>query len=175
MGTSNEKIVDCLNSLIHLDADAVELYQSAIDRIDDDPSARSDLESFKADHQRHIVDLTRVVRNLGGEPASGEQDLKGKALEAMTALRSMTGTAGALKAMRMNEKLTNKTYDDALDQDLPAVALAIVTKNRDDERRHLAAIERHLERITGSKDEDRDVSEVDGEYGDDLGEPTMRH
>lgn len=175
MGTSNKDTIRCLNDLIRLDADAVELYQSAIERVDDS-AVKSDLQAFRADHQRHIVDLTRVVTDLGGEPAPGKQDLKGKALEAVTAMRSMTGTVGALKAMRMNEKLTNKTYDDAMDEeDLPAMALAIVTRNRDDERRHLASIEQHLTRLSGSKlDADRELPES-GRYGDDLRTPTTRH
>lgn len=176
MGTSNKDTIRGLNDLIRLDADAVELYQSAIERVDDS-AVKSDLQAFRADHQRHITDLTRVVGDLGGEPAPAKQDLKGKALEAVTAMRSMTGTTGALKAMRMNEKLTNKTYDDAIaDQDLPAMALAVVMRNRDDERRHLASIEQHLDRLGGTKlDPDRERPEAGGRIGGDLRTPTTRH
>jgi demethoxyubiquinone hydroxylase (CLK1/Coq7/Cat5 family) len=70
--------------------------------------------------------------------------LKGYLIEGFTALRSMTGTEGALKAMRTNEKITNKNYDKALSQDLPADVAAIVRRNRDDERRHLEYIETAL-------------------------------
>jgi rubrerythrin len=55
------------------------------------------------------------------------------------------GTESALKAMRSNEKLTNRTYDNALDLEMPADVRAVVSGNRDDERRHLEFIERCLE------------------------------
>jgi len=170
MGTSNRETITCLNELIRLDADAVELYQSAIDRVDD-AAVKADLLAFQRDHNTHISDLTRVVSDLGGEPEPAKQDLKGKALELVTAMRSMTGTEGALKAMRTNEKLTNKTYDDAAAKELPPLARALITRNRSDERRHLAAIERHLERITGKK-LDEEAPEV---RAPEMQVPTWRH
>jgi hypothetical protein len=63
----------------------------------------------------------------------------------------VTGTVGALRAMRMNEKLTNKTYDKAVRLDLPPMALEVVTRNLEDERRHLAAIENHIDRIAADE------------------------
>jgi hypothetical protein len=65
----------------------------------------------------------------------------------MTKLRSATGTIGALKAMRMNEKLTNRTYEKQVRGELPPIALEVVTRNLEDERRHLAAIEEHITRL----------------------------
>jgi hypothetical protein len=59
----------------------------------------------------------------------------------------VTGTLGALKAMRMNEQLTNRSYDRAAELDLPAGPRAFVIANLADERRHLAAIEAHIERL----------------------------
>ena len=51
---------------------------------------------------------------LGGNPPKRSVDLKGLLLEGFTALRSVTGTEGALKAMQSNEKTTNKKYQEAL-------------------------------------------------------------
>jgi uncharacterized protein (TIGR02284 family) len=135
--------ISTLNELIQLDIDAVHAYEQAIDRIDMRQIAE-DLERFKGDHQRHIRELSAAVRQLGADPPERSPDLKGYLIEGFTALRSMTGTEGALKAMRTNEKITNKNYDKALSQDLPADVAAIVRRNRDDERRHLEYIENAL-------------------------------
>jgi uncharacterized protein (TIGR02284 family) len=140
--------IELLNDLIQLDYDAVQAYKQAIEKIDD-VAARADLVAFQADHERHIADLSRTVRMMGGEPEEAGRDLKGVLLEGLTALRSVTGTLGALRAMRMNEKLTNRSYERALEVRLPIAARDVVLRNREDERRHLSAIETHIERLSG--------------------------
>lgn len=163
--------VDELNDLIQLDFDAVQAYQQAIDRIErDDAEVRADLERFRADHERHITDLGAAIRALGHEPKEVGRDLKGVLLEGMTALRSATGTLGALKAMRMNEKLTNKSYARAAEVRLPLVAREVVARNLDDERRHLAAITAHIARLDASYIEDESEVEVEEESEDLEGE-----
>jgi uncharacterized protein (TIGR02284 family) len=146
--------IEALNDLIQLDFDAVHAYKQAIEKIDD-VIARMDLEAFQADHEQHISDLSQVVRMIGGEPVELGRDLKGVLLEGLTALRSVTGTLGALRAMKMNEKLTNRAYERALEMTLPAGAREVVLRNREDERRHLAAIEVHIARLAGERDEYR--------------------
>jgi uncharacterized protein (TIGR02284 family) len=136
-------IIEQLNELIQLDIDAVHAYQQAIDRIDV-PGIAEDLEGFKGDHERHIDELSAAVRRLGGEPPKRTRDFKGYLIEGFTALRSITGTEGALKAMRSNERTTNKKYDEALSEPLPPDIAALVRRNRDDERRHLQYIENAL-------------------------------
>jgi uncharacterized protein (TIGR02284 family) len=143
-----------LNDLIQLDFDAVQAYKQAIAKIDD-VVARADLESFQEDHEDHIRQLSQTVRMMGGEPEKAGRDLKGLLLEGLTALRSVTGTLGALRAMRTNEKITNRSYERALQEKLPSAPREVVLKNREDERRHLASIEVHIERLSGSPEQDR--------------------
>ncbi len=146
-GTMKDNIVDELNKLIQLDFDASKTYEQALEHAEDDEQVREDLTAFRADHLRHIGDLGIVIRRLRGEPIEPNRDVKGVLLEGMTKLRSVTGVKGALKAMRMNEKLTNKTYDKASEMDLPAEVRAVIDANLADERRHLATIDAHLERL----------------------------
>ena len=163
-----DDVIDQLNTLIQLDYDAIKAYQQAIERIDEvDIDVRDDLMLFQADHQRHVEDLTRVVRDLGGEPQEQSRDLKGVLLEGMTALRSATGTLGALRAMRMNEKLTNRSYDKAVGVvGFPPIAQAVIEQNREDERRHLTTIQTHIERLSDTSiDEDDDVA-IGAPHGD---------
>jgi rubrerythrin len=141
------KVVDHLNKLIQLDFDAALTYKDALVHVDD-PSARIDLESFLVDHERHVMELSSIVRDLGGSPINVHRDIKGALLEGVTKLRSRSGTVGALRAMRMNEKLTNRVYDREVGLYMPPIAQVIVMENQADERRHLAAIEAHIDRLT---------------------------
>ncbi len=145
-------IVKALNDLVQLDYDASKTYQHAIDHMDDEVM-RADLRAFMNDHLRHITDLSAAIRDLGGEPIEPRRDVKGIVLESMTMLRAVGGTNGALKAMRVNEKLTNRVYEKASALALPLRAKEIVLANLDDERRHLAAIEAHIARITARRGE----------------------
>jgi hypothetical protein len=156
------KVCDHLNKLIQLDFDAAGTYREAILHVDD-PAARADLHVFLGDHERHVMELTRIVRDLGATPIEAHRDFKGVILEGMTRLRSR-GTLGALRAMRMNEKLTNRSYDKASEVYMPPIGQVIVMENLADERRHLAAIEAHIERL--SDKHYYDVGRIDREHPD---------
>jgi hypothetical protein len=93
-----------------------------------------------------VDELSTLIRNRGGTPPQRAADLKGFLIEGFTTIRSATGTGGALRAMRMNELLTNKRYIDALSADLPAEVRVVVQRNMDDERRHLEFIEQAIVR-----------------------------
>lgn len=141
------KVVDHLNKLVQLDFDASLTYKDALVHIDD-AFARADLEMFLRDHERHVMELTSIIRDLGGEPIDVHRDFQGVVRESMTKLRSRSGTLGALRAMRMNEKWTNKRYDREAEIYMPPIGQAIVLENREDERRHLAVIESHIDRLS---------------------------
>lgn len=143
MTSDNKSIAQKLTKLIKLDVDAVRAYQQALDNIDV-PAIHTSLSQFRDDHQRHIAELSAAIRDLGEEPPSNAPDIKGFFIEGFTAIRSLTGTEGALKAMRGNEKLTTSTYHDALSEDLPANIQALIRKNYADEQRHLQYIEHML-------------------------------
>lgn len=153
------KVCEQLNKLILLDFDAAGTYREALVHIED-PGARSDLHAFLGDHERHVLELTQVVRDLGRMPVEAHRDVKGMILEGMTKLRSRS-TLGALRAMRMNEWLTNRIYDRSAEFFMPPIGQAIVLENLADERRHLAAIESHISRLSGRHY--YDVNRVDRE------------
>jgi uncharacterized protein (TIGR02284 family) len=156
--TPAHEIVEILNELVQLDYDAMQAYEHAIDRVEDDEVA-DDLEAFLADHQRHVDDLAQLVRELGGEPIEPHRDLKGLLLEGLTALRSATGTKGVLAAMRTAEKLMHRTYTRTLAQPLPSHVCAVVAVHAADEQRHLAAIEMHLDRLSHHAIDERALAE----------------
>ncbi|MBI4405836.1 MAG: ferritin-like domain-containing protein [Deltaproteobacteria bacterium] len=136
--------IDRLNSLIQLDYDAVLAYSQAIDNVELD-EVKDKFSGFKADHERHIQELSSEVRTLGGIPHERARDLKGFFIEGFTAIRSMTGTAGALKAMRMNELLTNRNYQRTMKEAFPDRTKRILERNFQDEQRHIKYIEQAIE------------------------------
>ncbi len=138
------EIVNCLLNLVQLDIDAVHAYRQAIQKIDIQ-TVKDQLTLFKADHHRHIKDLSPMIETFGGTSPEFSKDFKGYLIEGFTAIRSITGTEGALKAMKTNEQLTTKTYDKALKNDLPPEVREVVARNSEDEKRHLQYIERALE------------------------------
>jgi len=138
------KIVDDLISLVHLDIDAIHAYDQAIEKIEI-RSIKNQLKIFREDHFRHVNDLSVEVKKMGGTPPEFKKDFKGFVLQGFTALRSVTGTEGALHAMETNEKITNSSYEKALSWDLPQDVRSIVERNREDERRHLEFIRRAIE------------------------------
>jgi uncharacterized protein (TIGR02284 family) len=145
-------VVEHLRALIHLDFDASLSYEQALEYVDDE-AVRQDFESFRSDHERHVMELTRVVEDLGGKAEAVTRDVKGVLLESVTKLRSITGTLGALRAMRTNEKLSASAYAKTNRLDLPPPALEVVTRALEDEKRHEAAIARHIARVAADEKE----------------------
>ncbi len=140
---TNQEIVSELNSLMHLDIDAMRAYGQALENIGS-PEVKGRLSEFRRDHERHISVLAPEVMRHGGKPPENRLDLKGFVIQGFTAIRSMTGTEGALKAMEMNEKLTNRTYVNALSMPFPQELVALLRTCADDERRHLDYIQECL-------------------------------
>ncbi|MBD3345190.1 MAG: DUF2383 domain-containing protein [Chitinivibrionales bacterium] len=139
------QIIDTLKSLMQLDVDASHAYDQAIKRVDEsDADIKSQLEVYQGDHDRHVERLADLIRQQGEEPPKVSPDLSGFLIEGFTALRSMMGTDGALKAMEGNEKLTNKKYSNAHGLDLPQEIKTVIDENYDDEKRHLQYIQEKL-------------------------------
>src|SRR4051794_34380428 len=90
-----------LRALIHLDIDAVYAYKQAIDHAEA-PLVRDQLMRCQSDHERHIAQMSALMRTYGGEPPPFTWDLKGLLLAGITALRGLRGTHGVLRAMRLN-------------------------------------------------------------------------
>jgi uncharacterized protein (TIGR02284 family) len=134
---------DTMKQLVELDYDAVAAYQAAIDRLDD-PFTRDHLGEFMSDHQRHIQELSHLLRELGFEPPT-ESDAKAFLTQGKVVIGSLVGDKGILAAMRSNEDDTNEAYERALErEDVLPRARGLLERNLEDERRHRAWIEQRL-------------------------------
>lgn len=137
--------IEKLCDLIQLDRDAVEAYEAAINRIDA-ANFRARLSDFKTDHERHIADLSAIVRQNGHRPPT-EGDFKRFLTQGKVVLGDLIGNRGILRAMLSNEKDTNQQYEEAIADPMlvthPEVR-AVLERNLADERRHKAWIEAQL-------------------------------
>jgi rubrerythrin len=129
--------------LMKLDIDAVHAYDQAIDNTEL-ISMRETLAHFRSDHQRHVVQLRKLIEAFDVVPPDDSQDFKGFLMEGFTALRSLSGVEGALKAMKTNEELTNRRYREALAEGFPPNTRELLEKSYQDEQEHLKFIERAL-------------------------------
>jgi uncharacterized protein (TIGR02284 family) len=136
---NRDEILDNLEKLIQLDVDATHAYDQAIKNVSEQ-AIKDKLISFQADHRRHIDLLSAQVLEFGGTPPELTSDFKGFLISGFTALRSLTGTKGALEAMETNERLTTSKYSEACKLAFPADVLAIVQSNLADEQRHLSFV-----------------------------------
>ena len=94
--------IDQLNSFLRGEISAVETYKMALDKLDKDSKARTDLEQVKASHQERIDVLTSEIRTQGGEPAegSGPWGLFAKAVEGAAGI---FGEQAAIAALEQGE------------------------------------------------------------------------
>ncbi|GFO53441.1 hypothetical protein GMSM_04480 [Geomonas sp. Red276] len=144
-----DDILNQLEKLIHLDVDATHAYDQAIKNVNEQV-IKDKLIQFQADHRKHIDLLSAKVLELGGTPPELSSDFKGFIISGFTALRSLTGTKGALEAMETNERLTTSKYDEACKLDFPVDIRTIVEQNYADEQRHLAFVREALQTLQKS-------------------------
>jgi uncharacterized protein (TIGR02284 family) len=138
-----KKTVALLNRLIHLDYDAVAAYEAAIERLhlvnDQDQLGR-----FMADHRRHILDLTAIVIENGGQAVSAA-DYKEVLTKGRVVIAGLMGERAVLEAMKSNEDATNAAYEKATrEPSITSRLRAVLDRNLNDERRHRAWIEQRL-------------------------------
>jgi uncharacterized protein (TIGR02284 family) len=143
MSLSTKDIIEECNDLIRFDHDAIGAYNEAIDSINELP-IKDQLIRFRGDHERHVLDLSAVVRRLGGDPPE-KPGLRGVIRKTMTKAAGLGGTELTLKAMRSNEEVLNKQYRERLQKAFPSDILELIRQNFNDEQRHLAWVEQALQ------------------------------
>ncbi len=139
VGTQSD-LSSFLKELIELEYDAVEAYRTALDRLTDRDNQRQ-INTFLADHQRHVSELTGFMRSMGESPPDGG-DIKQVLTKGKVFLGSIFGDRAILMAMKTNEDDTNTAYERAVGRtDLTMQLRNIMEKHLADERRHRDWIE----------------------------------
>ncbi|UQA55419.1 DUF2383 domain-containing protein [Polyangium aurulentum] len=130
----DDKVITFINDLIALDLACAAAYAVSA-KACKDQEIRNKLLEFKGDHDRHVSELSEVVRDMGGEPIE-RIDAKGMLIEGYTMLSSQEDRTAVL-AMKGNEELSNNAYASALQANLPNEIREMVMRNFEDERRHM--------------------------------------
>ena|SRR5579871_5809651 len=145
VGTESE-LVDLLMDLIKLDYDAIEAYNSAIQKLKN-KSFADQMRVFRDDHERHTKNLRPFVTQLGKKaPTSG--DAKSLLTTGKVAMAALLGDKAILMAMKTNEDDTNTAYERATGHaGLTAELRKILSGNLSDERRHRTWIEETMKKM----------------------------
>lgn len=146
LGESPEdREVDELIAIAELDREAAAAYEVAAAGL---PSAeaREQLMQFRGDHLRHAVSIGVLLQARGlklpEEPGRAETS----AMADLAAAAVEMGTKAALLAMVSNERLTNGTYEAALQVVTDEDARGVLQRNFADEQRHLKWLQDNRDR-----------------------------
>ncbi|WP_131784099.1 ferritin-like domain-containing protein [Legionella gresilensis] len=132
---TQEKFEDALYELCELDYDAVEAYEAAINRLDKKDYV-SKMEEFKNDHQRHIEEISNLLRKHQAKVPDGPSP-KNILTQGKVVLANLMGDEAILKAMLSNEQDTNTAYERLNEhKEKWGDANTILSRGLEDERRH---------------------------------------
>jgi rubrerythrin len=138
------EMAEKLKSLAQLNIDAVHAYQQAIEAISES-EIRDQMSRFRDEHNRHVAELSILIRECGETPPAYSSTSKGFVIAQFTAVRNVGGTESALQIMKTNVEWISRVYDQARAWDLAPAADAMVERNFRDEKRQLQYLEQALE------------------------------
>ena len=144
---SADKCIDQLNSLLRGEISAVETYQLAIEKVDDEHA--SDATALRAIAQEHGEDaqaLRYAIGKLGGDAddSSGPWGVWAKTVQGVAKL---FGDASALKALKEGEEHGLKDYEEAVDDVDEASRKLIVSRLIPNQKRHISTLDGMIAKI----------------------------
>ena len=140
-------MINILSNLLQLEFDAVNVYGRAIDGVGDE-QIRDRLETFLQTHRTHVSNLANEIETLGKKPPRPSQDFKGLIFEKLTAIRSLTGTEGALKALRTAEEILSRYYHELVPENTPESTSGVLKKHLSDGQVHLDYIDLNIKALS---------------------------
>ena len=142
----DDEIVNALNDLIELDHNAIGGYNSAINGLEGHPDIMNTFKGFRADHERHVQELSPFVQQYGGKPAK-HPGAMGLLQKGWTEISKLGGADAILSAMVSNEQTAVNTYEKGVTKAFPPDVLKAVERGVSDERRHLSYCQAQYERL----------------------------
>ncbi len=140
-----------LNDLLMLDHDAVQAYSLAI-RLLENPEYKRQLEVFRVDHERHIDELSQLVRSRGATPLELPHVPSGAFKLAVQAVGAAGGDRAVLLAFKANERQVRDKYRRSARAVHPADVTSVLARGADDETRHYAWALETLEELGVTSD-----------------------
>lgn len=138
-----ENIIDAIKSLIELDFDAVEAYDAAINRLENE-LYKDAMKEFKADHESHVRELQAYLKTQNQE-APNEADFKSLLTQGKVSIAAIISEKAILKAMQSNEEDTNLAYECiSKHRDVSGPLADILKRGLEDEQKHSRWIDNAL-------------------------------
>jgi rubrerythrin len=124
-----------LNDLLRLDHDALQAYALAI-KLLENPDYKRQLEEFRADHQRHIDELSQLIRSRDGVALELPHLPSGAFKLAVQAIGGAGGDRTVLLAFKANERQVRDKYRRSARGVHPADVTSVLARAAEDEARH---------------------------------------
>ena len=101
---------DAMNDVLELEYDALEAYKTAIHKLEN-KEYQNQLKEFRADHEKHIKEISSLLKSKNIKPVSGPDSGKQWLAKGKVHLANLFGDKAILQAMISNEKDTNTAYE----------------------------------------------------------------
>lgn len=124
-----------LNDLLQLDHDAVGAYGIAIGATTDE-ARRETLREFRADHERHIEEITRLIQDRGGKPIQAPHVPTSMFKLAVQKAGALGGETALLLAFKANERQSRDKYRREAEAADDLEVADVLARAADDEIRH---------------------------------------
>lgn len=139
--------VAMLNDLLQLDHDALQSYQLAIGELES-AAYRETIRRYRGDHERHVTELTGLIRRYGGMPIELPHPTGVLKLATQGAGALGGGDTHVLMAFRANERQARDKYARAAALgEWPADVAAVVRVAAADESRHYDWVDTTLQSL----------------------------
>jgi rubrerythrin len=143
---SGAKLIAELDDLLRLDHDAIGAYTVAIGQFES-TTYRETVEGFLRDHERHVRELTELVKEAGGTPAEGSHLSSGPFKLAMQALGAAGGDRATILAFKANEGESVAKYRAAAERPHSEKVAEVLRRAARDEEKHYEWAESRLKRL----------------------------
>ena len=127
-------LVSELNDLLQLDYDAVAAYAIALKELNE-PAYQDAVRRFKDDHERHIDELTALVRKYGGVPLPVSHTAGAFKL-AVQGAAAGADDAGVIHTFKAHEVQSRDRYRRAVSRQHPVDVQDVLIRAARDEQRH---------------------------------------
>lgn len=124
-----------LNDLLRLDHDAIRAYGIARERLKG-AGFRDVLERFTEDHERHLDEVTRLVRRYGGRPLELPGASAGSFQLEIEAVPAAAGDAELVLALKANARRARDAYRGLAQRAYPPEVAAVLRRAANDEAAH---------------------------------------
>jgi uncharacterized protein (TIGR02284 family) len=146
MHEQTSRDIDKLNSFLRGERSAVETYNQAIEKLDDEPAILQQLRSLRDSHSARVTELSSRIRALGGKPdeTSGAWGSFAKLVEGGA---KIFGKSAAIAALEEGEDHGKRLYADNLDELSDEIKAFISTHIMPEQRRThdaLSALEKQV-------------------------------